>query len=504
MSEAIIGKSFLFEDCQWIKKIQEIQSFLLLGQYKKAQKMLHDSEKKIPSQYREIIYSDLGFCYYYLSDLNQSEFYFEKAHDLNPGRAKTILGWSGALCKNRKIKKSLQVLEFLSALESSNPIVYSRKISCAIHLKDLDLANYFLLQFEKEKEFDPGNIFYFKAKSKILFHFRKYEDLFCFIFKNFKNHSESVNIFYYFFTILFYNLKFSDAWFYYIEHLKLRAKTEEKRSLKFIYSGKEKNLNIYLSQGVGDQVFFSYVFKSIESKIQHEKIQIYVDGRMVSIFKRSFCSEKLNFLPQSTSTEDAVPIEVIMASQIRKFEDVKPKAYLKPNFEIQADFKKRYQEKFGNKKKIGISWVSGNPHNYFLRTIELAKWKDILNDPELAFISLQYGAAQKELDWMGDPDFHLYVDPSVNALEDLDAFSAQVSCMDLVITIDNSTVHFAGALGQKVWCLLSDPADWRWFQNFEFSKWYPDVKLYRQKKIFGWDDVLEQVKIDLIEFKAEI
>ena len=78
-------------------------------------------------------------------------------------------------------------------------------------------------------------------------------------------------------------------------------------------------------------------------------------------------------------------------------------------------------------------------------------------------------------------------------LKDLDNFTAQISALDLVISIDNSTVHFAGALGTPVWVLLPFSPEWRWFLNRDDSPWYPSVRLFRQKKMDAWDSVFEEV-----------
>jgi ADP-heptose:LPS heptosyltransferase len=65
--------------------------------------------------------------------------------------------------------------------------------------------------------------------------------------------------------------------------------------------------------------------------------------------------------------------------------------------------------------------------------------------------------------------------------------------MDLVITIDNSTAHLAGALGVPVWVLLPFAADWRWLKTRADSPWYPTMRLFRQPKPGDWASVIESV-----------
>ena len=86
----------------------------------------------------------------------------------------------------------------------------------------------------------------------------------------------------------------------------------------------------------------------------------------------------------------------------------------------------------------------------------------------------------------------------IDNFKDLDGFAALIEACDLVISIDNSTVHFAGALGKPVWVLLPFKADWRWMINRHDSVWYPSVKLYRQTNRDDWDEVLTRVQQDLL------
>lgn len=66
--------------------------------------------------------------------------------------------------------------------------------------------------------------------------------------------------------------------------------------------------------------------------------------------------------------------------------------------------------------------------------------------------------------------------------------------MDLVITIDTSVAHLAGAMGKPVWILLPYSADWRWLLDRTDSPWYPSARLFRQREIGNWAAHIEEVK----------
>ena len=81
-----------------------------------------------------------------------------------------------------------------------------------------------------------------------------------------------------------------------------------------------------------------------------------------------------------------------------------------------------------------------------------------------------------------------------------DAFAdtaAVMQCLDLVITIDTSVAHLAGALGTKIWILLPYLAEWRWLLDRSDSPWYPAMRLFRQKRDGDWTGLFVEVEAAL-------
>ena len=141
--------------------------------------------------------------------------------------------------------------------------------------------------------------------------------------------------------------------------------------------------------------------------------------------------------------------------------------------------------------RIGLTWA-GNPQhtNDAHRSIALAALLPMLADASVSIVTLQ-----KELR-PGDAEL-LARQPRVTRLGDelatFDDTAAAIVALDLVITVDTSIAHLAGALGKPVWILLPFVPDWRWLLDRDDSPWYPTARLFRQSVRGDWADVIARV-----------
>jgi ADP-heptose:LPS heptosyltransferase len=85
-----------------------------------------------------------------------------------------------------------------------------------------------------------------------------------------------------------------------------------------------------------------------------------------------------------------------------------------------------------------------------------------------------------------------------DALTNFNETAALVHQLDLVVTVDTSVAHLAGAMGKPVWLLLQHNPDWRWLLDRDDSPWYPTVRLFRQPGPGEWDAVIGRVARELV------
>jgi ADP-heptose:LPS heptosyltransferase len=82
-------------------------------------------------------------------------------------------------------------------------------------------------------------------------------------------------------------------------------------------------------------------------------------------------------------------------------------------------------------------------------------------------------------------------------LRDFSDTAALIEHLDLIISVDTSTAHLAGAMGKPVWLLNRFDTCWRWLLDRSDSPWYPTLRVYRQERAGDWDSVLRRVRMDL-------
>ena len=155
--------------------------------------------------------------------------------------------------------------------------------------------------------------------------------------------------------------------------------------------------------------------------------------------------------------------------------------------------KREYWNKKLSKKtkpRIGLVWSGSASHkNDKNRSLPLKDLEPVLQLP-FEFHSLQKEARENDQKTLFEFN---QVHQHQNELNDFSDTAALIDEMDLIISVDTSVAHLAGALGKNVWIILPFHPDYRWMLDRNDSPWYPTCTLFRKSKIDDWSDVVLEI-----------
>ena len=145
-----------------------------------------------------------------------------------------------------------------------------------------------------------------------------------------------------------------------------------------------------------------------------------------------------------------------------------------------------------NGLRVGLAWA-GNPDlvRDRQRSIDQVRLDVLASVPGVEFVSLQKDGAPRE---PGANSPGMVIHDWTQEIADFDDTAAVIESLDLVIAVDTSVVHLAGALGKPVWLLNRFDTCWRWLLDRDDSPWYPTLRQFRQTQRDDWATVLESVR----------
>jgi tetratricopeptide (TPR) repeat protein len=262
-------------------------------------------------------------------------------------------------------------------------------------------------------------------------------------------------------------------------------------------------LLVWGEQGIGDEVQFSGLIRHIVAK--GINVIVECDKRLAPLLQRSLADTmivKRRDPPSDVLKDASITHQIPMCSIPRVLGwPMNVKSFSSSYLLADKSHRDRLRSQYKADKKlllVGISWRSGNSQEGAKRSIDLKYWDPILKVAGVRFVNLQYGECSKQLqESYQRSGVEILKDEKINPLTDLESFAAQVAAMDLVISVDNSTVHFAGAIGTNAWTMLPTVPDWRWGLESDITGWYPTMRLFRQKDRGKWEPVISKVAEEL-------
>jgi len=260
----------------------------------------------------------------------------------------------------------------------------------------------------------------------------------------------------------------------------------------------DKRLLIWTEQGIGTEFMFAAFLKQV--KMLSSRVMVRVDARGLEIYRRSF--PDLEFYSNDEHLDEATYDRHLPIGSLPQYlfetEDVfksRRQQYLHANLSVSDHWRAKLKK---SKPLVGISWTTKSQITGKDRSIRLEQLFENIKDSCVDFVSLQYGDVKEEIIGIQQKfGVEIQCVDTINNFDDIDDLLSLIQACDLVLSIDNSTVHFAGAMGKRTCVMLPFNADWRWFDDGEVCLWYPSTKLLRQARLGQWDTVFGRVSEEL-------
>lgn len=248
----------------------------------------------------------------------------------------------------------------------------------------------------------------------------------------------------------------------------------------------ESKLLVYGEQGLGDEVMFASLFHELK-----EKAVLLCDPRLGELFARSFPELEVVAEPRATQRQRVAALEGLrckvaagsLGQRLRRSAADFPqqRGYLVTDPRKVQAWRERLP---GNALKVGLSWKGGvQKTGRSRRSIPEAQLEPLLALAGVAWVSLQHE------DDSSDPRILRFPE----ATDDMDQLASLIGALDLVVSVCNTNVHVAGALGKEVLVMAPFVPEWRYGMRGERMVWYPSARVFRQARYGEWNKVLAEV-----------
>ena len=256
------------------------------------------------------------------------------------------------------------------------------------------------------------------------------------------------------------------------------------------------NLLIWGEQGIGDQMLYSTMLE--EMQVRARQLIVAADARLVPLLQRAHPAAEIISLDALPSLRgfDAQVAMGDLGAQLRRSWDSFPSG--RRGF-LQADAERalRLRARLGADSKLlcGISWRSSNAAVGELKSMALPDLAGLIALPGVRCIDLQYGDTTEERQALQrDAGLSLTRVEDIDNFHDIDGLAALIEACDIVVSVSNTTVHLAGALGKPTLVMLPYALGriWYWHEKGEHSPWYPSCRLLRQTTAGDWVPVIAE------------
>ena len=414
-------------------------------------------------------YVNLGNAQTDINQLEAANASFEKAHELDPGQCEPFIGLGNVLRKQDRLDDAVEQYEKAVALNPTHPGAHDnlgRALELQGRIEDA------ILSFHESLRHDGDNAqVHFNLSIALLTAGRLHE-----------------------------------GWAEYSWRWKVND-NEQRNFPQPPWQGenlKDKAILVWPEQGIGEEIRFASMIPDLLNCAAHVLVE--ADPRLVPLFQRSFpgnpiISKAIPPLPEACRED--IHFQIPCGDLGKWFRDdfesfPNRDQYLVADSSLRNQLRNRYQDGTTD-LLVGVAWSSNNKNIGDDKSLPLLDLVPLAGIPGIRLVDLQYGDTKAQRDaFTSKTGTNILHDDGIDQMADLDAFAAQVAAMDLVVTISNTTAHFAGALGVPTWVMLHANPVACWFLERIDSPWCRSVNLYRKPQDDNtWASVVETICKDL-------
>ncbi len=399
---------------------------------------------------------------------------YKNSVKINVHHTNSYINIANILRLHNKIHNCINILNLLLKVNPNCNTVYGMLAVCYMDICDYENAH---INYNKAIDVSGKDITFLKGKAAALRYSGKYEEakkIYLEIKKDYPNDiSSKISL------GMCYLCEKNFKKGYELYRYRSTETSFQKQFKKKIWNKRisleNKNILLYTDCGFGDSIMFSRYINYLSQIAQ--SITLQTDEELIKLFKENFKDINIIKKGQESGKYDVVmPLMDIQYALDMDFTSIPySNGYLKAqnNNILKSD-----------KQKIGLYW-KGSDKVIKNRSIPFEIISKLTDINKYDYYSFQIDA---------EADNIINLNKYINDMYD----SANLlSEMDLLITIDSSVAHLAGALGIKTWLLLPYVSEWRWFNDNKTTPWYDSIRIFKQDKLNDWDSVIEKVKAEL-------
>jgi hypothetical protein len=496
--------------------------YLQLGKFKEGCKLLEKSLQLDPKQ--TMVFYNLGKAYQNQGQFNESIKAYKKVLDIEPNFTEAYNSLGVSLYSVGKFPEALEYFDHMITASPNDPTGYNGRGICLYALSQYEesllslnkaltinknfpeLFNNIGLTLHKLNKFNSA-IEHFNQAIQIN---PNYADAFSnrgLTLQAIKKTAEAKNDFdrcleidskhsdaYWNKALIKIQLgEYEEGWELYEWRWKSFSKKWARHYKEPLWLGDEslegKSIFIYPEQGYGDFIQFYRFIPKLQAL--GAKVILEVPAALISLIRESTTEtlviESGQKPPRFNFQCPIMSLPLAFKTRLESIPSSFPYLKTKPEklFFWETKLEGRYRP------RIGIAWSGSSQHkNDHNRSLKLGTLAPLMSLP-FEFYSLQKEVRPDDEEFLKTApikDFRNY-------LQDFSDTAALIELMDIVVTVDTSVAHLAGALNKKVCILLPNNADYRWMLNRKDSPWYPSAQLFRQSDTSDWTEQIEAIKL---------